>query len=263
MSSGLSKVDKIVLWALALIGFTLPAAAIELRTAAQDSAPKYILLANQQVGGLCIEIIKAIENVDLQISINGHQTYLPFQRLQKYLEDGRLDVFFGLKKTVARQEKFTFIEPPLYQLNYVAMVRQGDQVVIGKNADVSSLGKHGKLLTIYGTAASKYLRSQGSLVVDDSARTPEMLLKMLLANRGRFAFYHDLGLSYLIADQESENQVRILPAVFSTYYHYAAFSKKTERGYVSKVKQALETMKHKGILSQIRNKYSVVTKFEQ
>jgi len=215
------------------------------------------------MGGLCIEIIQAIEKVNPQISFSGYQTYLPFRRLQKYLEDGKLDVFFGLKKTVARKGKYTFIDPPLYQLNYVALVRQGDRVVIAETADVNSLGRHGKLLTINGTAASKYLRSQEGLAVDDSARTPEMLLKMLIAKRGRFAFYHDLGLSYLIANKEIEKQVRILPAAFSTYYHYAAFSKNTEHGQVAKVKRALETMKRKGILNQIRNKYSVVTKIEQ
>jgi len=263
MNIAISKFDKIGFWALVLIGFTLPAAAIEFRTAAQDSAPKYVMLANQQMGGLCVEIIQAIEKVNPQISFSGYQTYLPFRRLQKYLENGRLDVFFGLKKTVTRKGKYTFIDPPLYQLNYVAMVRHGDRVVIAETADVNSLGKHGKLLTIHGTAASKYLRSQEGLVVDDSARTPAMLLKMLTAKRGRFAFYHDLGLSYLIANKESEKQVRILPAVFSTYYHYAAFSKNTERGHVAKVERALETMKRKGILSQIRNKYSIVTKIEQ
>jgi len=263
MSIAISKFDKIGFWVLVLIGFTLPATAIEFRTAAQDSAPKYMTLANQQIGGLCIEIIQAIEKENPQLSFSGYQTYLPFRRLQKYLEDGRLDVFFGFKQTVARKGKYTFIDPPLYQLNYVAMVRRGDRVVIAETADVNSLGRHGKLLTIHGTAASKYLRSQKGLVVDDSARTPAMLLKMLIAKRGRFAFYHDLGLSYLIADKEIEKQVRILPAVFSTYYHYAAFSKNTECSHVAKVERALETMKREGILNQIRNKYSVITKIEQ
>ena len=78
---------------------------------------------------------------------------------------------------------------------------------------------------------------------------------MLIAKRGRFAFYHDLGLQSAIKGGAFEKKIKILPVSFLTYYHYAAFSKNTPVETVDKVRTALEKLKDNGELAKIHSKY--------
>ena len=240
---------------LFVTGIALPSFATDLKTAAQESTPKYFKLEDNTMGGICVDIMQAIENVEPEIQFNGYQEFLPFIRLQKYLENGQLDVFFGFKQTSKRKEKYNFLDIPLYQLNYVVAVRIDDKVKINSFDDIRSLGEKGKIVTVFGTAASRFLHKEGGLLVEDGARSPTTLLKMLIAKRGRFAFYHDLGLQSAIKDGALEKKIKILPVSFLTYYHYAAFSKNTPVETVDKVRTALEKLKDNGELAKIHSKY--------
>ncbi len=243
---------------LILTGISFPSFAIELKTAAQESAPKYFKLEDNTMGGICVDIMQAIESVESEIQFNGYQKFLPFKRLQKYLEDGRLDVFFGFKETVKRKEKYSFLDIPLYQINYVVAVRIDDKVKINSFDDVRSLGEKGRMLTVSGTAASIFLHKEGGLLIADGAESPTILLKMLMFERGRFAFYHDLGLQSIIKNETLEKKIKILPVSFLTYYHYAVFSKNTPRETIDKVRTALEKLKDNGELAKIHSKYNLL-----
>jgi ABC-type amino acid transport substrate-binding protein len=210
------------------------------------------------MGGICVDIMQAIESINPDIQFDGYQTFLPFRRLQTYLESGKLDVFFGFKKTENRMQKYHFLDIPLYQLNYVVAVRMSDTVSIETFDDIRSLGEAGKVLTIYGSAASKFLHQQGGLLVDDKATSPSMLLKKLMGKRGRFAFYHDLGLQKIIEDENLKKEIRILPVSFLKYHHFAAFSKKVPTETILSVGAALEKLENNGELASIRRKYNLV-----
>jgi len=226
-----------------------------LRTAAQESFPKYYKLSENKMGGVCVDIIQAIEKVDSEIKFTGYQEFLPFKRLQVYLEKGQLDVFFGFKKTEKRTEKYHFLDVPLYEINYVVAVRADNKVKINALNDIRSLGEKGTILTVYGTAASNYLYEQGGLFIDDEAKTPLLALKKLIAQRGNFVFYHDLGLKSLIKKEKLEKQVAILPVSFLTYYHFAAFSKKMSAETIDQVKIAIEKLNENNELSRICSNY--------
>ncbi len=81
------------------------------------------------------------------------------------------------------------------------------------------------------------------------------LLKMLKHKRGRFAFYHDLGLHHTINREGLDNEVKILPISFSTYSHYAAFSKSAPEEIIQKIK-------YSGELIKIHRKYYFQKQFE-
>ncbi len=242
---------------LILTGIPFPSFAIELKTAAQNSAPKYFKLKDNKMGGICVDIMHAIESVEPEIQFNGYQEFLPFKRLQIYLEKGQLDVFLGFKESAKRKEKYSFLKIPLYQINYVVAVRIGDNGKINSFDDVRSLGEKGKMLTVFATEASRFLHREGGLLVDDGAISPTSLLKKLMAKRGRFAFYHDLGLRNAIKNENLEKKVKILPVSFLTYYHYAAFSKNTSIETINKVKIALGKLKDNGELAKIHGKYNL------
>ncbi len=231
------------------------ACAIELKTAAQNSGPKYYVMDNGDMGGICVDILLAVEAIDSRIKFSGYQEFLPFVRLQNYLEAGQLDVFFGFKKTDIRKEKFIFSDTPLYELNYVVAVLSDDPIEIKNFKTVRSLSQKGKLLTVNGTAASRFLKKEGVILYEDGAKSTINLIRMLISKRGRFAFYHDLGLNYTIKSEHLEDKVKVLPASFATYYHYAAFAKSAPRETIDSVTSALKRLQDTGELSQIYNNY--------
>ena len=235
-----------------------PAAALELKTAAQQSAPKYFIRADNSVGGLCVEIMQAMEMVEPGLKFSGYDAYLPFKRLQYQLEKGELDVFFGLKKTEARASKFLFLERPLYQVNYVIAVRKDDSINIESLDDLRDLGFDGALATVNGTAASRFLKSHDGLLVRDGVSSPSRLLRILLSGHIRLVFYHDLGLRNIIRDQGLDEQIKILPVSFSTYHHYVAFNWNTPAATIDRVDSALRKISNNGRLGEIQRKYNLL-----
>jgi hypothetical protein len=104
------KTIAILCFAITVSGIPIDISAIELHTAAQDSAPKYFL--NKNMDGLCVEIINAIEKVNSSIKFKGYETFLPFKRIQNNLEDGKIDVFFGFTKSKEREENIFLLILP-------------------------------------------------------------------------------------------------------------------------------------------------------
>ena len=231
--------------------------AVNLKTAAQQSAPKYFKSQSGKIVGINIDIMNAIEEIDSTIRFEGRENFLPFKRLRRYLEDGTIDVFFGLKKTDKRLKKYTYLDIPLYTINYVVANRVDDEVKINSLKDIYTLSKKEIILTVNGTEASRFLHNNCKVYIDDSAKTPTILLKMLIKKRGRYAFYHDLGLSHIIKINSFENEIKILPIKFLTYNHYVAFSKYTPIEYIDRVRVALKKLEKKGILKKIYMKYHV------
>ncbi len=231
---------------------------IELKTAAQESFPKYYKSDDHKMCGVCIDIIHSIEQADPEIKFTGYNNFLPFKRLQSYLEKGELDVFFGFKKTAKRERQLNFLNIPLYQINYVVAVRAEDNVSIESFDDIRTMGDKGLILTVLGTSANSFLQKQGGLLIDDAARTPSIALKKLLAGRGSFVFYHDLGLKSIINNLKLEKKVKILPISFLTYGHYTAFSKQVPEPIIQRVKNALEKLEKNGTLADIRRKHGLV-----
>jgi len=185
------------------------AAAMEITTAAQDSPPKYYMAKNGEVAGICVDIIHAIEEVDPGLRFSGYGQFKPFKRLQMSLARGGIDIFFGFRKTPARKKKFIFVDIPLYTINYVVAARSDDAVEMRNVGDLRKLSAHGKVLTVFASAASGFLEKQNGLVFESGAKSPTALLKMLLVGRGRFAFYHDLGLRYIIGKEGLGEKIRI------------------------------------------------------
>lgn len=239
------------------VGVPFTSFAIELKTAAQNSTPKYYQSGTNQMAGLCVDIIHAVEREDQSIEFSGYQEFTPFKRLQDQLENGQLDIFLGLKKTVERKEQYNFLNIPLYQLNYVIASRIDDNINIQNFDDIRALDEKGKVLTVFGSATNRFLQKQGGLIVYDSAKSPSTLLMMLKNKRGRFAFYHDLGLRNIIHKEGFDSDIKILSVSFLAYSHYAAFSKNVPDETINKVKIALEKLKNNGELTRIHKKYCI------
>ena len=133
-----------------------------------------------------------------------------------------------------------------------------DDVVIDSFEDIRLLGQNGIILTVFGTSTGKFLQKQGGLIIDDGAITIAQCFEKLLKKRGRFVYYHQLGLVSTISSERLEKKIKILPTIFRRYYQYAAFSKHVPQHIVDKVKSALMKLKMNGQLDHIYEKYSVI-----
>ncbi len=249
---------KILLTILLLVcGFSgvCGGAEIVLKTAPQASFPKYYTNANE-LHGLCAEIMMELDAMDPQIKFQCSRSFVPFKRLQMYLEQGELDVFFGMRKTVQRQEKFVFATIPLYQINYVIAIRTGDDTSIKSLQELSVFSQKHLVLSVAGTAVSRFLQ-RADVVVDDHASTPSRALKKLLAGRGSCVVYHDLGLKNIIRRDHLEDRVTILPVTLLTYSHYVAFAKTVAPSTIAIVDNDLHKMRDNGVLDEIALKYQL------
>ena len=231
-------------------------ASFELRTAAQNSEPKYIKAEHGEMRGICGDIIAALMSVNSDIRISGQDTFMPFKRIQLNLKAGNLDVFFCLKPTPERLKEFRFSKHSLYSLSYRLAVQKADAIQISTLDDVSRLLLQEQVLSVAGSAAERFIERKSRHKVIQ-ARNPDVMLKMLILGRARMAFYHDLGMNYLIHKNELHHQVKLLPNKFSTYSHSVAFHRSVPDETIASIEQALQTLIDSGRMRSIHQRYGI------
>jgi len=239
---------------------TARAASIIVATAAQeDAAPRYELEKStggeSVVGGICIDILRAIERVDPQIRFSGDQNRLPLRRVQLALQFGEIDAYCGLNKSAEREQWSVFIEPPLYALDYTMAVNANDEVQIRSFDDVRRLGANGTILVMSGSESAARLHSLGGLDIDSSGTGQEANLRKLLAGRGRFFYRHALGLRAEIHRLGLEDKIRILPVSLDKEFQYLLVSKKAPPEVVDRLRRAVVKLQSGGELARIMAKY--------
>lgn len=245
---------------ISFISAATTTSAIELKTAGHDSAPKYIVDKNGTItAGVCFDILTAVKVVDPEINITGANQVLPFKRLERMMDDGELDIFFGFARNKKREAKYHFIEIPLYTVQHIAAVLKEDNVMVTGFEDIRRLGKNGRLITMAGAATGKYLKKQGGLQVVDLGKSMDHLVRLLSFKRGRFLYYHNLGLLYTIKEQKLTNRLRVLPVSFRDYNHWAACSKQTPKATVLRVEAAIRRLIDDGTIQKIYNNYVSIT----
>jgi polar amino acid transport system substrate-binding protein len=243
---------RIVFVGLLLLSASLSAQ--ELKTAAQESAPKFIKNANGSVTGLSVDVMRAITRIDPTLKFNGDQIIVPFKRIESMLEAGELDVFFGFVKNKERQEKYIYIDPPIYKVADVLVVRADDPVNVKSLDEIKAMGKDGTVLMSSGIAQVAQLVAMG-IIVDDGGKTLGLNLKKLVTNRGRFVFQSEIEVINAIKEEKLEGKVKILPVKFNEGGRYVAFSKKVPAAVVAKIKSALEKLEQNGELKKIESSY--------
>ncbi|WP_320174422.1 ABC transporter substrate-binding protein [Maridesulfovibrio sp.] len=234
------------------------ASAFTLKTYYQDGFPKYY---NETVGnctvvrGLCVEIMELIEKNSQNIKFVAPPELIKFSRIKNALKHGRIDVFLGMTRTPHRETEFIYVDPPLYSIDHVIAVRRDDPIVIRNFEDIRRLGKKGKIMSNLGTSSALFLEKQGGLLVDSGAMTISQNLVKLARGRGRFVFFHNLGLVHTIREDGLEEKVRILPLSFHSYSHYLVFSKHADPEAVKAVGRVLKELARNGKLQAVTAKY--------
>lgn len=244
--------------ALFTLAFSNVVLASEVSTAYQaKSAPKYHITESGVAEGIVIDVMRAVEERLGDVNFYSGST-IPLKRIEALLEAGKIDVFFGLARNAKREKKYTYVEIPLYDVQHVVAVRKGEHIDIQSFDDIRALGENGTILTNSGSATERYLKKQSGLKVDASGKNLSQNLKKLLAGRGEFVYFHDLGLYHALNNEFKGQPLDILNQSFRTYGHYIAFSKSVDEELINRVAEAMKELKADGTLDTIAQKYKTV-----
>ncbi|MET3105590.1 ABC-type amino acid transport substrate-binding protein [Oxalobacteraceae bacterium GrIS 2.11] len=243
-----------------LLFFSMSACAVdEIRTAAQQSsAPKFMALSRDgqlAIGGICVDIMRAIEHIDPGVRFVGDQSWLPRPRLEAGMLAGSIDVICGSARSTDRLAKFDFIDPPIFSVNYVLAVRADDPVMVANWEDIRKLGDDGIILAIHGFGIVERLHQVGGLQVDDGAYSSRSNLGKLLLRRGRFYCHRSPGMKAEIHDAGLTDKIRVLPTVMLKENFFMVTSKKMNPDTAKKLRAALVTLSQTGVLEALFQKY--------
>ncbi len=234
--------------------------ATEIRTVAQAaSEPKFVALdanGGHAIGGLCIDILRAIERVDPTLKFVGDQTWQPLPRIEAGLGNGQLDAVCALLRMDPREATYTFIEPPVMSVNFHLVVRADDDVQIANWDDVRKLDRQGVILAINGIGILRKLREEGGLQIDAGNYTAKGNLEKLLAGRGRFYYHRSPGLETEIRAAGMTGKVKILPAIMQSEQWYMVLSKTVPADTADRICKAIVTLKTRGELEKIQKKWA-------
>lgn len=255
-----NRVFAAAIFILALFCHTAGSAAqpIELTTAWQESFPKYFRFAddpaNPTVNGLCVDIIHAIERT-VPVKISASSEFIPFKRIQQQLAVDTIDLFVGMARNKSREKKYIFLKTPLYAVHHVIAKRADDDAIIENFDDIRALAPDNIILTNPGTATERFLRSKKGLSIDAGGKNLIANLRKLQKRRGRFIYFHDLGLYGAVRQYGYTGKITILPASFKTYYHFVALAPDTPAETVALLESALQKLSESGELARIAAGY--------
>lgn len=236
--------------------------ATDVRTAAQESYPKFYKSSNGKMQGLEMDIMGAIEKIAPDIRFVGDNDdtirVVPWKRVQSMLVQNQLDIIFGIADNAKRRTKgMMFFSTPLYKINYVFATTVDDNINISSLKDIEALKLKGKILALSGSASASALKKQNAnLIIDAQAPTVKTNLEKLINKRGRFFYYHDLGILSSIKKERLQSQIKILPISLKSSNHKAAYSKQLPKEVVDKISKALQTLSENGELVKIYQKYT-------
>lgn len=232
---------------------------IELRTAAQVStAPKYIPHSHADgnaITGLCIDINRAIEQLDPTLRFVGDQNWQPTTRLEAEMSTGTLDVACGLSRNREREARFDYLEPPLFSVRYFLIVRAGDTVQVKNWEDVRALGEQGVVLMIHGFGPMARLKEMGGLRLDAGATDARTNLMKLLAGRARFYYHRSPGLLGEIRQAGVEGKVSVLPTVMDLQQFYMVVGKSVSPAVRTRLSRAIARLESGGELKRLVDKW--------
>ena len=235
---------------------SLAAEPVQLRTAAQEGTePKFIADGKDRIVGLCIDIMRAVEQVDPGLRFVGDQHWKPLIRAYSELATGQEDVQCAVQRSPEREQKFHFLGPPLYTIEYHFLARANDKVEIHSWDDVRKLAPKGVVLINRGFAAGDILASLGGIEIDASSTNPQLNLHKLIAGRGRLYFHRGPGLQKLLERTGTADKVRILPQVMYSAKLYFATSRQLDSRTSERLSVALFQLEKNGELERLMRKW--------
>ena len=246
--------------AILLCSTQLPAiATIVIRTAAQESSePKFIAIHHHHqpaVGGICVDIFRAIEKRNPAIKFVGDQVWMPRLRIDANFIENRIDAICGVQNIERNTAQYKLLDTPLFSVNYLLAVRADDPIEVTSWEDIRALNDEGIILVLRGFGITDILQNMGGLKIDNGATSSLSNLRKLLAGRGRFYCHRSPGIKKSISQAGFEKQIRLLDNPKLTEKYYMGVRKNIPEQQVKMISDALISLHKSGELKHIFDRY--------
>jgi ABC-type amino acid transport substrate-binding protein len=228
----------------------------ELKTEFQDVPPKYVIQDGIS-SGISFEIMKYVEQKSGYRFIY-EESLVPLARVSKNLENGSMDIQFGLQKTPEREKNLIF-GPVLYNVRILGVMRVDDPDTFRSLSEL--VQKQIIVLTPYGTGCASALSAVKGLIVDDGGRSAAANLEKLFNGRGKILIYHNLTINYLLRLPEFEKTFRTVDIDFESnegfndVAQYLAYSKNIPDTVRNRINEIIAEAVANGDLARITRKY--------
>lgn len=228
-----------------------------LRTAPQEgSAPKYLVgsgAAGAAVSGLCPDILRAIEGVDPEIRFEIDLKPMPLRRIEKSIEEGRLDVVCALLETPRRQQIARRLATPIYAVRERLVALREDTLSPMGFGDLASLGD--LVATQAGASYADKLRQHG-VAVDETDTVSA--LRNIVRGRVRYYYGNELTCVYYIKAGHLGSQLGLVPGVLGETSSHFWVGRHLEPALVKRLDAALIKLKRSGTLQRIYNRHATM-----
>ncbi len=246
--------NRFTLIFLAMVLTTSYVQGFEISVAYQDIAPKYIMSDTGVAGGICVEILSALEAVNPEIHFSEPKFFTPIKRIMYGLQEGSLMAFCGAAFGKERAQKILYSNTPLYSVSTLLAVSKKNSRNYSSINDLKS-DLNLRFNSIANTSTHKRLVKSGFNMSNHYLKTVEQGLGIALLNKGDVFAYHSLGLEFAIGKNNKWNGVRLLPISLRNYEHWMVFNKQIRKEHLKAINAGLKELRDKKILEKIVLKY--------
>lgn len=226
-----------------------------LETATQDSDFFKYNPHNIKAPGFCIELMNKVQEVDPSLQIKIIHSDLPLLRIERELEDHRIDIFFCLLKSPEREKIIKFIPVELYRVQHVLVGHKASSLVIKNYEELKTYSQTHSVLVQQHSVLATTLKKH-NVRYDDGTKDYSAMLKKLLSDRGDVLYVQDLPIKKNIKKEGLDSQVTVLKVPLKVEPLYVAYSKKINPISIKKVEKALRFLEKKGTLKVLLKKYA-------
>lgn len=238
-------------------------AAVELRTAAQaGSEPKFIVGAAHPgrppaISGYCVDLFRAIEQVDSAIHIVGDQTLMTPSGMKHLMDTNDLDLACAWVHAGRHGDGYTFVEPSLFTFHFALAARTSDNASVQTWDDVRKLAPDNVVLVNNDWAKADWVQPLQGFRIDSAGYSSQSNLTKLVAGRGRFFFFREPGLSLEIAAAGLQDKVRVLPAQLGSDPAFLVLRKSLPEAEYAELHNALLQLETRGDLARLGAHWSL------
>jgi len=224
-----------------------------LRTVQQSNSMAKYAPGDANRPGICMEILRAVEQVEPRLRFSGLDRQAPLRRVEVMLGQGDIDVFFCLLKSAERERQWRYVPVPLYRIQHAVAMRQGEEAEPRDLADLVQASRRKPVVVTRGTVLAAALQQAGVTVTE--AGSDREALQMLLLGRTDHVYGQDLNLLRNIREFDLGEKLRLAATVFQTDQQYLVLGRKLPLAVEQLLQQTLQKLEREGRLKAIADKY--------
>lgn len=231
----------------------LPVRGQTLRTVQQGNSMAKYAPGDSNRPGICMEILRAVEQIDPRLRFSGLDQQAPLRRVEIMLSQGEIDLFFCLLRSAEREKQWRYVPVPLYRIQHMVAMRQDDTPEPRDMTDLVVASRRKAVVVTRGTVLAATLREAGATVTE--AASDFEALQMLVLGRTDHVYGQDLNLQRHLREFRSGEKLRIASTVFQSDQQFLAIGRHVTVAVEQRLLHALQKLEREGRLKAISDKY--------